>query len=126
MKEIYIYNYLKTYKTVGKWYNEKESKIHYAAYLMIGKLTIAFIYPFLRLLDFLNLNDLFSGYSRLFFLIIAIFFFILDYFLIRKNFDRIVKDFDKKSENEIALLRLYDYIFKFVIIAMNLILIFWS
>tara|TARA_R110002072_G_scaffold149250_14_gene297097 strand:+ start:11148 stop:11528 length:381 start_codon:yes stop_codon:yes gene_type:complete len=125
LKEIYIYNYLKTYKTVEKWYNEKDLKIHYASYLMIGKLTVAFIYPFLRLLDTFNLTDTFSGYSRLFFLLIVIVFFTLDYFLIRKRFDKIVKKFDKKSENDIASLRLYDYIIKFIIIALNLILIFW-
>ena len=125
MKEIYIYNYLKTYKTIEKWYNEKDLKIHYAAYLMFGKLTIAFIYPFVRLLDFLSLNDSFSDFSKLYFLLIGIVFLIIDYFFIRKNFDRIVKNFDKKSKNEVASLRLYDYIIKFLIIVLNLILIFW-
>ncbi len=125
MKEIYIYNYLKSYNTIEKWYNEKDSKIFYAAYLMIGKLTIAFIYPLIRLLEFLSLNIEFLYFSELFFLLIAVIFFTLDYFLIRKRFDRMVKTFNKKTENEVAKLRLYDFIIKFIIIALNLVLFFW-
>jgi hypothetical protein len=125
LKELYIYNYLKTYKTIEKWYNEKELKVHYAAYLMFGKLSIAFIYPFIRIVDYFNINNRLAENSKSFFLIIAIIFFILDYFLIRKKFDRIVKYFDKKTEKEVASLRLYDYIIKFMIIIMNIILIFW-
>ena len=92
---------------------------------MFGKLSIAFVYPFMKILDYLSLDYVLAEYHKLFFLVIAIIYFILDYFLIRKKFDRIVKDFDKKSENEIASLRLYDYIIKFMIIALNLIFLFW-
>ncbi len=113
------------YKTVEKWYKDKDSKVFYSAYLMIGKLTIAFMYPLFRLIEFLKLNEIFSGYSKVFFLLIAIIFFTLDYFFIKKKFDIIVKTFDKKTVNEVAKLRLYDYVIKFLIISLNLILMFW-
>jgi len=124
LKEIYIYNYLKSYNTVKKWYKEDDSKVFYATYLMIGKLTIAFIYPLIRLLEFISPKIELSYFSKLFFLLIAIIFFSLDYFLIRKRFDRIVNLFNKKTENEVAKLRLYDFILKFIIIILNLVLIF--
>ena len=125
MKEIYIYNYLKTYKTIEKWYDDKDLRIYYTAYLMIGKLTIVSIYPFYRLLNLLSLNESFSEFRILFFLLFAILFFILDYFFIRKRFDKIVKKFDEKSKNQVAVLRFYDYLIKFMIVALNVILIFW-
>ena len=125
MKELYIYNYLKTYKTIDKWYDDADLKIFYTGYLMIGKLTVLFIYPFYRLLRLLSLNELFSEYKTIFFLLIFVIFSVLDYYFIRKRFDKIISNFDKKSENKVAVLRFYDYLLKFTIVALNLILIFW-
>ena len=125
MKELYIYNYLKTYKTIDKWYDDADLKIFYTGYLMIGKLTVLFIYPFYRLLRLLSLNELFSEYKTIFFLLIFVIFSVLDYYFIRKRFDKIISNFDKKSENKVAVFRFYDYLLKFTIVALNLILIFW-
>jgi len=125
LKELYIYNYLKTYKTIDKWYDDADLKIFYTGYLMIGKLTVLFIYPFYRLLRLLSLNELFSEYKTIFFLLIFVIFSVLDYYFIRKRFDKIISNFDKKSENKVAVFRFYDYLLKFTIVALNLILIFW-
>ena len=124
MKDIYLYNYLKSYKTIERFYKENHLKKFYTAYLMIGKLTLAFIYPILKITDGLELHGKIGIPNGLIFLIIAIIFFSSDYFLVIRKFDEIVKRFDKKSENEIAQLRLFDYIIKFMIIALNLIFIF--
>ena len=125
MKDLYNYNYLKTYKTIEKWYRKKDSKIYYASYLMIGKISIAFIYPFERLLRFLNLSELFTKNSKLYFLMFAIIFFTLDYFLIRKQFEKIVEKFENKSDQQISTLKFWDYLIKFGIIILNISLIFW-
>ena len=72
---------------------------------MIGKISIAFIYPFERLLRFLNLSELFTKNSKLYFLMFAIIFFTLDYFLIRKQFEKIVEKFENKSDQQISTLK---------------------
>ena len=124
MKEIYQYNYFKTYKSIEKRYKNSSDKTFYTSYLMGGKFIIGFVYPLYVLETTLKISDYITKYSFLYWIILAIIFFVSDYYIARKKFDHNLSVFEKKSNNEMAKLRLHGLIVKALVISLNLILIF--
>lgn len=125
MKDLYLYNFLKTYKGIEKYYSDYDDKTWYTNYLMIGKFIIAFVYPLYRLEKYLDLNMFTSGYRKFYGLVFITPFLIFYFFYIRKNIKKIIKRFENKTQKEINHFKILDYSVKILIIFLNIILIFW-
>ena len=121
MKRLYLYNYLKTYKTLGRFYKNEDYRVHYASYILLGELTVLTIFPLLKLLEYIGFGKEFSDYTKIIAFLIYALFFIVSYFSIEKKLKTIIKIFDKKSKREIRILNFYTRVIIGFIILINII-----
>lgn len=117
LKNLYLYNYIRTFNKVKKMYNDKDLHTYYATYLMAGKITFPFIYPLFKFKIFLFHKTGLYINSKILFIILGILIFGLNYFFVEKKIVSLIIEF-KKVRTE------YDYFLHTIILM--LILIFFN
>jgi len=122
IKDIYLYNYLKTHKSTLKI--SKYTRPIYAIEFMCIKASLITTYPIFRFLKLFFNTDNLREYLLIYLIAFGLVFYILNMIFIENNLDQIIKAFDKKTINEIANIRLRSMIFKTIILLLNIFLFF--
>ena len=119
IRDIYFLNYIKTKSFVSRLYKDKEYKHHYAALLMLSKISVAIIFPIFRLLDYFDLRYLLVKNKIYYFIAYGVFF-ILDYFFVEKKFSKIEKEYKKKSIKDIKKVKFFTKLLFVFMLFLNL------
>lgn len=119
LKNIYLFNYLKSHKMVSKLYTDLTYANFYASYLMVGKMLILLIYPFIKIIEFLGYINLLKENSKIIITLFIIPYFIFDYFFIEKRIDRIIKQFRKKNIDDMKKIQFNSNMLLILLIIVN-------
>jgi hypothetical protein len=118
VKEVYLYNYLKANNTASSL--SRFTRPVYSVEIMCIKIFMVTMYPTYRLFTFF-FEEL-DNYLLIYIIFFGILFYTLNINLVENNIENLIKDYNEKTKNEIARIRLKSIVVKLIILILNILL----